>query len=82
MLAKSANCLNRQDVHNRHRRSENSPAITKNSAAKFRSFPERALVFHNNSPVTLHSSPTITILNENPGTYLKVVWAVNLHLIR
>ena len=34
----------------RHRRSQNSPA-------KFCSFPEGALLFHNNSPVTLHCSP-------------------------
>ena len=50
-----------------HRRSENSPSTTQNSPAKFRSFPERALLFHNNSPVTLHCSPATTILNENPA---------------
>lgn len=31
-----------------------------------RSFPERALLFHDTSPVTLHYSPATTILNENP----------------
>ena len=51
----------------RHWRSENSPSTTQNSPAKFRSFPERALFFHNNSPVTLHCSPATTILIENPG---------------
>ena len=50
----------------RHRRSENSPATTQNYPAKFRLFPERALVFHNNSPVTLHCSPATTILDKNP----------------
>ena len=36
-----------------------------NSMAKFCSFPGRALLFHNNSPVTLHCSPaTAIILNE------------------
>ena len=51
----------------RSRRSENSPA-------KFRSFSERASLFHNNSPATLHYSPATlhyspatTILNENPA---------------
>ena len=53
----------------RHRRSENFTSTTQNSLAKFRSFPERALLFHNNSPVTLHCSHATTIiLNENPGT--------------
>ena len=42
-----------------HRRSENSPA-------KFLSFPERALLLHNNSPVTLQYLPATTILNEIP----------------
>ena len=37
-----------------------------NSAAKFLSFPEKASLFHNNSPVTSHLSPATTILNENP----------------
>ena len=46
----------------RHRRSENSPSTTQNSPVKFRSFPERALLFHNNSPATLHCSPATTIL--------------------
>ena len=52
----------------RHRRSENSPSTTQNSPAKFHLFPEKALLFHNNYPVTLHCSPatTIIILNENP----------------
>ena len=42
----------------RHRRSENS-------LAKFHSFPERVLLFHNKSPVT-----TIIILNEIPELYI------------
>ena len=50
----------------RHRRLENSPATMQNYPAKFRSFPERALLFHNNSPVTLHYSRATTILNEIP----------------
>ena len=52
----------------RHRRSENSPATTQNFPVKFRLFPERASLFHNNSPVTLHYSPATTILNEIPAT--------------
>ena len=51
----------------RCRRSENSPATTQNSPAKFRAFSERASLFHNNSPATLHYSPATTILNENPA---------------
>ena len=47
-------------------RSENSPSTTQNSLAKFCSFPERALLFHNNSPATLLCPPATTILNENP----------------
>ena len=47
----------------RHWRSENCPSITHNSPAIFHLFPERALLFHNNSPVTLHYSPGTTILN-------------------
>ena len=31
-----------------------------------RLFPERALLFHNNFPATLHYSPATTILNETP----------------
>ena len=31
-------------------------ATTHNSPAKFRSFPERTLLFHNNSPLILHYS--------------------------
>ena len=56
----------------RHQRSENSPATTQHSLAKFCLFPERPLLFNNNSPVTLHYSPATTILNENPakGSYL------------
>ena len=50
----------------RHRRSENSPSTTQNSPAKFCSLPERTLLFHDNSPTTLHRSPATTILNENP----------------
>ena len=52
----------------RHRGLENSLPTTKNSPAKFSLFPERALLFHNNSPATLHCtcSPATTILNENP----------------
>ena len=49
-----------------YQRSENSLSTPQNSPAKFRSFPERALLFHNNSPATLHCSPATTILNENP----------------
>ena len=49
----------------RHRRLENSPATTQNSPAKFCLFPERALPFHNNPPVTLPYSPATPILNEN-----------------
>ena len=50
----------------RHRRSENSLATTQNSLAKSCLFPERALLFHNNPPVTLQYSPaTPIILNEN-----------------
>ena len=52
----------------RHWRSENSLATTQNSPAKFHSFPERALLFHNNSPVTLHYSPVTAIINEIPAT--------------
>ena len=59
--------LTNHRVFIRHRRSENSPATTLNFPAKFRSFPERALLFHNNSPVTLHYSPATTILNEIPA---------------
>ena len=47
-----------------HWRSENSLAAMQNSPSKFRSFSERALLFHNNSPATLHYSPATTILNE------------------
>ena len=46
---------------------ENSPSTTQNSLAKFCLFPERALLFHNNSPATLHCSPATTIFNENPA---------------
>ena len=56
----------------RHRRSENSLANTQNSPAKFRSFPERALLFHNNSPVTLYYSPATAILNEIPVFLLAI----------
>ena len=52
----------------RYQRSENSPATTQNSPAKFCLFRERALLFHNNSPVTLHYSPAI-ILNEIPDLF-------------
>ena len=51
----------------RHQRLENSPTTMQNSPAKFRSFPERALLFHNNSPITLHYSHDTTVLNEIPG---------------
>ena len=53
----------------RYRRSENSPSTTVYTefSAKFCSFPERALLFHNNSPATLLCSPATTILNENPA---------------
>ena len=47
--------------------------VQQNSPAKFRSFPERALLFHNNSPVTLHYSPATTILNEIPGTVVDFI---------
>ena len=60
----------------RHRRSENSPATTQISLAKFRSFSERALLFHNNSPATLNYSPTTTILNENQA--VDVDWEMGL----
>ena len=53
----------------RYRRSENSLATTQNSPAKFYLFPERALPFHNNPPVTLQYSPATPILNENPGFF-------------
>ena len=51
-----------QRVFIRRRRSENSLVTTQNSPAKFRSFSERAKLFHNNSP-----SPATTIPNENPA---------------
>ena len=59
----------------RCRRSENSPATTQNSSANFRSFSERASLFHNNSSATLHYSPATTILNENPDYALYIVVA-------
>ena len=40
---------------------ENSPSTTQNSLAKFHLFHERALLFHNNYPATLHCSPATTI---------------------
>ena len=43
-----------------------------NSPAKFSLCPERALLFHNNSPVSLHCSPAPTILNEIPEVYLSL----------
>ena len=52
---------------------ENSPATTHNSPAKFRSFSERASLFHNNSPATLHYSPATTILNENPESVMQSI---------
>ena len=52
----------------RHQRLENYPATMQNS--KCCSFSERALPFHNNSPVTLHYSPATTVLSENPGLIL------------
>ena len=61
----------------RHRRSENSPSTTQNSPATFRFFPERASLFHNNSPATLHCSPATTILNENPARGLNKVRGLN-----
>ena len=39
---------------------------TQNSPAKLCLFPERALPFHNNPPVSLQYSPATPILNENP----------------
>ena len=53
-------------VFTRRQRSENSLATMQNFQAKFRSFSERASLFHNNSPATLHYSPAATVLNENP----------------
>ena len=55
-------------------RSENSPATTQNSLAKFRLLPERVSLFHNNSPVTLPYSPATTILIENPGWRTNREW--------
>ena len=51
----------------RHPRSENFPATTQNSQAKFCLFPERALPFHYNPPVTLQYSPATPIHIENPA---------------
>ena len=59
----SAICNHR--VFIRDLRSENSPATTHNSLAKFCLLPERALPFHNNPPVTLQYSPATRILNGN-----------------
>ena len=42
----------------------NSSATTQNSPAKFCLFPDRALPFHNNPPVTFQYSPVSPILNE------------------
>ena len=54
-------------ITSRHQRSENSPVTTQNSPAmKFRLFLERALLFHNNSRVTLQYTPATTVCNENP----------------
>ena len=53
----------------RHQRSENSPSTTQNSLAKSCLFPERALLFYNNSPATLLCSHATTILNENPEEF-------------
>ena len=50
----------------KHWRSENSSATTQNSLAKFCLFPDRALSFHDNRPVTLQYSPVSPILNETP----------------
>ena len=61
--------LARIGVFIRHQRSENSPSTRQNSLAKFHPFPERALLFHNNSPATLLCSPATTILNENPAAW-------------
>ena len=60
-------CLFNHRVFIRPRRSDNSPATTQISLAKFCLFPERASLFHNNSLVTLHCSPATTVLNENPA---------------
>ena len=51
----------------RHRRSENSSATTQNSPAKFCLFPDGALPFLNNPPVTFQYSPVSPILNETPA---------------
>ena len=42
------------------------PLRSENSPAKFCSFPERALPFHDNPPVTSQYSLATPILNENP----------------
>ena len=53
-----------------------------NSSAKFCSFPERDLLFHNNSPVTLHySATTIIILNENPEQCVNVIVMFSLQVL-
>ena len=61
-----------------NRRSENSPATTQISPAKFCLFPERALPFHNNPPLTLQYSPVIPILNENLGYNYSAINSTNL----
>ena len=49
----------------RHWRSDNSLATTQYSQAKFCLFPERALPFHDNPPVTSQSYSATPLLNEN-----------------
>ena len=47
----------------RHWRLENSPSTTQNSPAKFCSFPEKALLFHNNNNILLlHILYTVLLL--------------------
>ena len=65
VFRRTTNANNR--VFIKHRRSENSPLTTQNSPAKFCLFRDRALPFHNNSPVTFQYSPVSPILNETPG---------------
>ena len=57
---------NNTRVFIRRQRLENSVATTQNSPSKFCLFPERALPFSNNPPITLQYSLATPILNENP----------------
>ena len=58
----------------RYQRSENSPA-------KFCSFPERVLLFHNNSPVTLHYSPATIFLMKSLSCLKKLVGVVAAYTV-